>query len=113
MLSCVVVLLIVEMVSHPQVHHGVPFDRYISSNATAMPASLRDDALTVMLAWDGRIYFGGTMVSSEDLPEQIRQRLHSGAPHKVFLVVDQRAKFGGVSIVWTTCAEPGLGTSRS
>jgi biopolymer transport protein ExbD len=99
MLSCVVVLLLVEMVSHPQVHHSLPFDRYISRNAIAMPAALRDDAIKVMLARDGVIYFGGTKIASEDLPKQLRQRLSSNPQHKIFLVVDQRAKFGDVSIV--------------
>ena len=99
MLGCVVLLLIVEMISHPQVHQSVPFDRYISRNAAAMPGALRDDALTVMLARDGRIYFGGTRVTNKDLPEQVRQRLGGGTQHKVFLVVDQRAKFGEVSAV--------------
>jgi len=99
MLSCVVVLLLVEMVSHPQVHQSVPFDRYISRNAIAMPAALRDDAIKVMLARDGVIYFGGTKVAGEDLPKHLRQHLSSNSPRKTFLVVDQRAKFGDVSVV--------------
>jgi biopolymer transport protein ExbD len=107
-LSCVVVLLLVEMM-FPQPHHGMPFDRYISRNAMPMPAALRDDALKVMLARDGAIYFGGTKVASEDLPEQLRQRLHSSAQRKVFLVVDQRARFRNVSIVLDDVQCAGIG----
>ena len=92
-LSCAVVLLIVEM-TFPQPHHGMPFD--ISHNAKPMPAALCDEALTVMLARDGAIYFGGTKVASEDVPEQLRQRLRGGAQRKVFY---QRAKFNDVSVV--------------
>lgn len=64
-----------------------------------MPAVLRDDAITVLLARDGTIYFGGTKVGCRDLSEQIRKRLLGSAQHKVFLVVDQRAKFWDVSVL--------------
>ncbi len=99
MLSCVLVLLIVEMMFAQPHHQGIPFDRYISRNAKAMPAVLRDDAITVLLARDGTIYFGGTKVGCRDLSEQIRKRLLGSAQHKVFLVVDQRAKFWDVSVL--------------
>jgi biopolymer transport protein ExbD len=98
MLGCVILFLIIAMISDPP-HHGMALDRYISHNATPMPAALRDDAMRVMLTRDGSIYFGNHRVASEDLPEQVRQRLQSGAQHKVFLVVDQRARFRDLSIV--------------
>ena len=50
-----------------------------------MPAALRDDAMRVMLSGDGTIYFGNA-----------KER---GAEHKVFLIVDQRARFGDLSVV--------------
>jgi biopolymer transport protein ExbD len=98
MLSCLLVLLISEMAS-PQPHHGMAIDRYISHSAIPMPAALRDDAMRVMISRDGTIYFGNAKVASEDLAEQIRQRLQSGAQHKVFVAVDQRARFGDLAVV--------------
>jgi biopolymer transport protein ExbD len=100
-------LLIVEMMS-PQPHHGIPFDRYIAHNATPMAAALRDDAVKIMLSRDGTIFFGWTKVTSEDLPEQIRQRMRISAPRKVFLVVDQRAKYGDVSVVLDDVRRAGI-----
>jgi biopolymer transport protein ExbD len=97
-LGCVVLFLIIAMISDPP-HHGMALDRYISHNATPMPAALRDDAMRVMLTRDGSIYLANHRVASEDLPEQIRRRLQSGAQHKVFLVVDQRARYRDLSIV--------------
>jgi biopolymer transport protein ExbD len=99
MLSCVVVLLLVEMIARPQVHQSLAFDRYISRNAIPMPSALRDDAIKVLLARDGVIYFGGTRVASEDLSVQLRQQMLGSEQHRVFLVVDQRTKFGDVSVV--------------
>jgi len=97
-LGCVLLFLIIAMISNPP-HHGMAFDRYVSHNATPVPAALRDDAMRVLLTRDGSIYFGNHRVASEDLPEQIRQRLQSGAQHRVFLLVDQRARFRDLSIV--------------
>jgi biopolymer transport protein ExbD len=106
-LGCVLLFLIIAMISDPP-HHGMAFDRYISQNATPMPAALRDDAMRVTLTRDGSIYFGNHRVASEDLPEQIRQRLQGGAQHKVYLVVDQRAKFADLSIVLDELRHAGI-----
>jgi|SRR5271167_3277447 len=97
-LGCVLLFLIIAMISDPP-HHGMAFDRYISHNAISMPAALRDDAIKVQLARDGVIYFGGTRIASEDLPEQLRQHLLVSGQRKAFLVVDQRARFRDVSVV--------------
>jgi biopolymer transport protein ExbD len=73
-----------------------------------MPAALRDDAMRVMLSRDGTMYFGNAKVTSEDLAEQIRQHLESGAQHKVFLIVDQRARFGDLSVVLDKVRQSGI-----
>ena len=96
-LGCALVLLLVAMMSNPP-RHGTLVDQYLSHCATPMPAALRDDAVRVMVGRDGAIYFGGTRIPSEGLAERIRQRLESGAQHKVFLAVDQRARFADLAI---------------
>jgi biopolymer transport protein ExbD len=106
-LGCVLVLLVVFMMYAPA-HHGLAFDRYLFHHATPMPAALRDDAMRVTLSRDGTIYFGNAKVASEDLAEQIRQRLESGAQHKVFLIVDQRARFGDLSVVLNEARHAGI-----
>ena len=107
MLGCVLLFLIIAMISDPP-HHGMALDRYISHNATPAPAALRDDAMRVMLTRDGSIYFGNNRVASEGLPEQIRQRLHEGGQHRVFLAVDQRARFRDLSIVLDELRNAGI-----
>jgi biopolymer transport protein ExbD len=97
MLGCVLDLLIVFMMYVPS-YHGVELDRYISHSARPLPAALRDDAMRVMVARDGTIFFGNARVAGEDLAGQIRQCLQSGAQRKVFFVVDQRAQFGDLAI---------------
>jgi biopolymer transport protein ExbD len=107
MLVCAFVLLILFMMYAPA-HHGLLFDRYISHHARPMPAALRDDALRVMLSRDGTIYLGNAKVAGEDLADEIRQRLESGAEHKVFLIVDQRARFGDLSVVLDQARQAGI-----
>jgi biopolymer transport protein ExbD len=107
MLGCVLVLLIVFMMYAPS-HHGLELDRYISHSATAMPAADREDAMRVMVTRDGTIYFGSARVTSEDLAEQIRQHLQSGAQHEVFFVVDQRAQFGDLAIALDEVRHAGI-----
>ncbi len=106
-LGCVVVLLIVEMMS-PQPHRGIPFDRYVARNSAAMPMALRDDAMKISLSRDGTIYFGDTRVASNDLPEQLRLRMQNSPQRKVFLVVDQRAKYWDVSVVLDDVRRAGI-----
>jgi biopolymer transport protein ExbD len=78
-------------------HHGLPIDRYVSRNASPMPQALREDAMQLFVTRDGTLYFRNTRVSHSDLPDVIRQSLHSGSSRKVFFVVDARAKYGDVS----------------
>jgi biopolymer transport protein ExbD len=73
-----------------------------------MPRALRDDAMRVMLSRDGTIYFGNAKVTSGDLAEQIRQHLERGAEHKAFLIVDQRSRFGDLSVVLDEVRHAGI-----
>jgi hypothetical protein len=59
-----------------------------------MPGALREDALRVALTRDGAIYFREHRIALEDLPNEIREGLRSGAERKVYIAVDARAKFG-------------------
>ena len=107
MLGCVLILLIVFM-TNTHSHHGLVVDRYISRGATPMPEALREDAMRVVVTRDGSIYFGNTKIAGEDLAGQIRLRLQSGAQHKVFFVVDQRAPFGDLAVALDEVRHTGI-----
>ena len=100
-------LLIVFMTNTPS-HHGLVVNRYVSRTATPMPAALREDAMKVVVTRDGSIYFGNTKIAGEDLGGQIRLRTRSGAQHKVFFVVDQRAQFGDLAIALDEVRHAGI-----
>jgi biopolymer transport protein ExbD len=107
MLGSVLILLIVYMTNAPS-HHGLVVDRYMSHNATSMPAALREDAMKVVVTRDGSIYFGNTKIAGEDLARQIRLRLQSGAQRKVYFVVDQWAQFGDLAFALDEVRHAGL-----
>jgi biopolymer transport protein ExbD len=68
-------------------------------HSTRMAGALREDALQVMVTRDGAIYFRERRIALEDLPNEIREGLRSGAERKVYIAVDARAKFGDVPAV--------------
>ena len=80
-------------------HHGITVDRVPAVHATSMPGAMREDAMKIMIMMDGVIYFGNHRVTAEELPEEIRERVRNGAERKVYLVVDQRAKYSNAEKV--------------
>jgi len=64
-----------------------------------MPGALKEDALKVVVARNGNIYLREHRIFLEDLPNEIREGLRSGAERKVYVAVDARAKYGEVPAV--------------
>jgi len=96
MLGVTFVLLIITMLvgGVPYVRHSLPIHTY--RNASPMPEALREDAMQIYITRDGALYFRNFKISQADLANTIRQSVQSGAPHKVFFVIDKRAKYGDV-----------------
>lgn len=87
------------MVSSSPIHHSMGVDRFPAVNATSKPSALREDAMRIMVMADGIIYFGNRRVVAEDLPERIREGVANGAERKIYMLVDNRAKYSGAEKV--------------
>jgi len=61
-----------------------------------MPRAVREDALSVAVTRDGKIYFRNVPISAKNLPDRIREGLKNGAEKKVYLRADARARYGDV-----------------
>jgi len=98
MLGVTFVLLIINMLvgGVTNVRHSLPIHRHAYRSASPMPEALREDAMRLYITRDGSLYFRNFKTSQADLANAIRQSVQSGAPHKVFFVVDERAKYGDV-----------------
>ena len=95
----VFILLAAEaMVSPP--HHGISVDMPKAWHPVSMPGVLRDDAMKVTVMRDGRVYFGFDRINPDDLAAKIQDRLKDrGVEWKVYIVADQRARWGTVKDV--------------
>ncbi|SRR6266404_675218 len=93
LVGILLVLLIIFMVNVPP-YHGISVDRATAVHSTPMPSATREDAMRILVTRDGRIYFGNHAVATEDLPDEIRERVRNGAERKIYLAVDARAKYG-------------------
>ena len=97
--SVMLVLLFLLMpwtVVHPR---GPAADLAGARHSIRMLGALKEDALKVVVARNGNIYLRESRITLEDLPNEIREGLRSGAERKVYIVVDARAKYGEVPAV--------------
>ena len=89
------VLIVVQL---PKAHHSV-----------AMGRADREDALTVTVMRDGKIYLGAEVVSApEDLWYMLRDSIHSGSEKRVYIKADRYAKFKAVSQVLDMVRSAGI-----
>jgi biopolymer transport protein ExbD len=80
-------------------HHRLPIDLATSAHSRPMPWALRDDALRLVIARDGKVYFGNEKVALDELPTEIRNRLQDGAEKRVYLLADARVRYSEVKPV--------------
>jgi len=73
-----------------------------------LPKALREDAITVAVARDGRLYFGRTRVEADELPALIRRAYLQGAERKVYLKADARAKYADVELAIDSIRQSGV-----
>jgi len=62
-------------------------------NDVSQPGALRDDAIHIVVARDGVVYYGNVRVRTEDLANAIRMSLRVGAERKIYLEADMRANY--------------------
>jgi len=93
------VLLFIFMLTPPS-HGGMSFvDLPKAQTAASQPRGVRDDAIRIVVARDGRCFFLFTTAKPEDLPDLIRTAIRAGSERKVYLFADAIAKNGGIGIV--------------
>jgi biopolymer transport protein TolR len=79
---------------HP--HHGVGIDLPKVGHPSPLRAANREDAMTVAIMRDGKVFFRQNRLSVDQLPGKIRDGLREGAEKKVYIRADARAKYGRV-----------------
>ena len=88
-------------------HHWGP-DLPKVSHPVSMWGANREDALVVMVMRTGDVFFGNEKLPTEQLPDKIRERIRQGAERKVYIEVDERARYGHVAEVLDSVRAVGI-----
>ncbi|MGA7225137.1 MAG: biopolymer transporter ExbD [Candidatus Acidiferrales bacterium] len=95
--ALLIIFMLIPGPSSP--HHRLPIDLASSAHSRPMPWAMRDDALRLVIARDGKVYFGNEKVALDQLPTEIRNRIQDGAEKRVYLLTDARARYSEVKPV--------------
>jgi biopolymer transport protein ExbD len=89
------VLLIIFMVITPLLTKGTPVDLVRTKNPITMQAADKEDAILIAITRNGAIYLnpGTTKLTSEQLPEKVRDLLTNKVDKTVFIKADARTKY--------------------
>jgi biopolymer transport protein ExbD len=93
------VLFFIFMLIPPSLRFVPPADLPEARSTTFQPRALREDAIRIAVARNGRCFFGSVTAKPSELPDLIRTALRGGSERKAYLLAGARVKNGGVGIV--------------
>jgi biopolymer transport protein ExbD len=107
--AVIVALLVLLFCATPQpFHHGVAISLPRASNAIVMRGADREDALIIAIARDGQIFFDRKIVTFDEVPLLLRDRLRAHALPTVYIKADARVRYHTVSSVLDSIRDAGL-----
>jgi biopolymer transport protein ExbD/biopolymer transport protein TolR len=96
MVDVMLVLLIIFMVITPMLNNKVALDLPIATAAVIMENANKEDAITVAVTRDGKMFLGADQVSPEQLGPKISAKLENKTDKEVYLRADIHANYGKV-----------------
>jgi biopolymer transport protein TolR len=100
MVDVMLVLLIIFMVITPMLNNKVNVTLPVVTAATVMEAANKEDAITVAVTRDGKIFLGGDQVSLDTIGSRVGELLSKKTnvtdDKSVYLRADIRANYGKV-----------------
>ena len=102
MVDVMLVLLIIFMVITPMLNNKVNVDLPKVTAATVMENANKEDAITVAVTRDGKVFLGGDLVAQSDIGQKIQDLIAKktdkdvNADKSVYLRADTRANYGKV-----------------
>ena len=70
-----------------------------ANSAAPQPGALREDAISILITRDGRVFFRGQEIDTQQLPASIWESIRGGSEIRVYLYVDLRTKMYDVNKV--------------
>ncbi len=96
MVDVMLVLLIIFMVITPMLNNKVNVDLPKADAAVVMEDANKEDAVTVAVTRDGKIFLGGDQVQPDDMGSKIAAKLENKTSKEVYLRADVRATYSKV-----------------
>jgi biopolymer transport protein TolR len=96
MVAVMLVLLIIFMVITPMLNNKVNVDLPVEANAVVMDNANKEDAVTIAVTRDGKIFLGADQVQADDLGAKVSAKLENKTDKEVYLRGDARALYGRV-----------------
>ncbi len=96
MVDVMLVLLIIFMVITPMLNNKVNVDLPKADAAVVMEDANKEDAVTIAVTRDGRVFLGGDQVTLDDMGSKISAKLENKTNKEVFFRGDMRANYGKV-----------------
>jgi biopolymer transport protein ExbD/biopolymer transport protein TolR len=96
MVDVMLVLLIIFMVITPMLNNKVNLDLPVETAAVVMENANKEDAITIAVTRDGKVFLGADQVQPDDLGPRITDKLTNRTDKEVYLRADNRALYGRV-----------------
>ena len=97
MVDVMLVLLIIFMVITPMLNNKVNVDLPAEAAAVVMDNANKEDAITVAVTRDGKIFLGADQVMPDDMGSKIAAKLENKTDKEVYLRADNRAIYKNVT----------------
>jgi biopolymer transport protein ExbD len=98
-LGLAIVLLCIFMLNTSP-NHGMSVDLVKSFHARPVRTATKEDAIRITVTRDGSVYFRHTKVVLDELPNRIHDATLNGAEKRIYLVVDARALYGNIKLIF-------------
>ena len=96
MVDVMLVLLIIFMVITPMLNNKINVDLPTATAAVVMEDANKEDAVTVAVTRDGKIFLGADQIVPEEMGAKIAAKLENKTTKEVFLRADNRAMYKNV-----------------
>jgi biopolymer transport protein ExbD len=96
MVDVMLVLLIIFMVITPMLENKVNVTLAQTENAVAMEDASKEDAVTIAITRDSKVFLGQDQVTIADLGPKVADLLQNKTSKMVFFRSDERAHYGTV-----------------
>ena len=108
-MAIVVFVVLLIFMTVPTPHGGTSVDLPKVLHPVSMRGADREDAMTVNITRDGKVYFGSEQMNVANTSQEIKERLKNPEiEHKVYIVADARTRRGPVKLVLQGVHDAGI-----